>query len=226
MSRSRARLAADWFAKLRQNAVTQEVEHTDVVAAEAAAAAEAEAVSVAAAASMEAALDGKAPTSHTHDYVPERSRSDWNDGTVVNDVIGQIAWQNYGSNHTIFDASKSLSPSGTSVNNTNSTSTWSATYPTLMGWNGSKTYGVRVDTARYANSAGSVSPPAAGTVGSYALLRAKSSSTKTYPNNNVAGSTMSYADTDWNQYSTPAGTWRCMGYAVARTRPTVYLRIS
>ena len=33
MSRSRARLAADWFAKLRQNAVTQEVEHVDVVAA-------------------------------------------------------------------------------------------------------------------------------------------------------------------------------------------------
>ena len=32
MSKSRARLAADWFAKLRQNAVTQEVEHTDVVA--------------------------------------------------------------------------------------------------------------------------------------------------------------------------------------------------
>ena len=31
MSRSRARLAADWFAKLRENAVTQEVEHTDVV---------------------------------------------------------------------------------------------------------------------------------------------------------------------------------------------------
>ena len=31
MSRSRARLAADWFAKLRQNAVTNEVEHTDVV---------------------------------------------------------------------------------------------------------------------------------------------------------------------------------------------------
>ena len=30
MSRSRARLAADWFAKLRQNVVTNEVEHTDV----------------------------------------------------------------------------------------------------------------------------------------------------------------------------------------------------
>ena len=30
MSRSRARLAADWFAKLRQNVVTNEVEHTNV----------------------------------------------------------------------------------------------------------------------------------------------------------------------------------------------------
>ena len=30
MSRSRARLAADWFAKLRQNAATNAVEHIDV----------------------------------------------------------------------------------------------------------------------------------------------------------------------------------------------------
>jgi len=30
MSRSRSRLAADWFSKLRQNAVTNEVEHTNV----------------------------------------------------------------------------------------------------------------------------------------------------------------------------------------------------
>lgn len=66
----------------------------------------------------------------------------------------------------------------------------------------------------------------ANTVGSYSFLRAKSSSTKTYPNNTVAGSTMSYTDADWNQYSTPSGTWRCMAYAVARTRPTLYLRIS
>jgi len=227
---------------------------------------------------LQTALDGKAPTSHTHDYVPERSHTDWNDSTVVNDVIGQIAWQNYGNNHTIFDASKSISPSGTSVNNTNSTNVWSATYPTLMGWNGSSTYGVRVDTARYAdsadraypkrvdnvdlnfnwsgqggqppwlwggsdgsnmyvynpsnfsvdyaNTAGSVSPPTAGSVGSYALLRAKSSSTITYPNTTVAGSTMSYTDVDWNQYSTPSGTWRCMAYAVTRTRPTLYIRIS
>jgi hypothetical protein len=31
MSRSRSRLAADWFAKLRINEITQELEHTDLV---------------------------------------------------------------------------------------------------------------------------------------------------------------------------------------------------
>ena len=35
MSRSKARLAADWFAKLRVNATTQAVEHEDVVTVEA-----------------------------------------------------------------------------------------------------------------------------------------------------------------------------------------------
>jgi hypothetical protein len=55
MSRSRARLAADWFAKLRQNAVTQEVEHTDVVAAEATATA-----------AIQVELDAKAPLDHNH----------------------------------------------------------------------------------------------------------------------------------------------------------------
>lgn len=35
MSRSKARLAADWFAKLRTNAVTQEVEHEALLAVEA-----------------------------------------------------------------------------------------------------------------------------------------------------------------------------------------------
>ena len=95
---------------------------------------------------------GAATSSHTHDYVPERSRSDWNDDTVIGDVIGQMAWQNYGNNHTIFDASKSVSPSGTSINNTNPSISWSATYPTLMGWNGANTYGVRVDRAKQSDT--------------------------------------------------------------------------
>jgi hypothetical protein len=68
-------------------------------------------------------------------------------------VVGQLAWKNYGNGHTIFDASQGTSPSGSSVNNTNAATPWSAAYPTLMGWNGSSTYGVRVDSARVADSA-------------------------------------------------------------------------
>jgi hypothetical protein len=68
-----------------------------------------------------------------------------------------LSWKNYGNNHVIFDASAGTSPSGASINNTNPGTNWSATYGTLMGWNGSSTYGVRVDVCRYADSAGSIS---------------------------------------------------------------------
>ena len=63
-------------------------------------------------------------------------------------LSSQLNWTNYGSGHTIFDASSSLSPAGTSVNNANSQIAWTTTYPSLMGWNGSNTYGVRVDSSR------------------------------------------------------------------------------
>jgi hypothetical protein len=82
-----------------------------------------------------------------------RTQSNWNDSTVINNVVGLLAWKNYGNGHVIFDASQGTSPSGTSVNNTNSQIAWSALYPTLMGWNGGNTYGVRVDSARVADSA-------------------------------------------------------------------------
>ena len=71
-------------------------------------------------------------------------------------VAGQLMWKNYGNNHTIFDASQSTSPDGGGVNNTNSQVAWTGSYPTLMGWNGANTYGVRVDSARVADTAGSV----------------------------------------------------------------------
>ena len=74
-------------------------------------------------------------------------------GVTDNAVIGQMMWKNYGNSHTIFDASNGTSPSGTSVNNTNPDVAWTGTYPTLMGWNGSGTYGVRVDSSRYADNA-------------------------------------------------------------------------
>lgn len=62
-------------------------------------------------------------------------------------------WKNFGNNHTVFDASNGTSPTGTAVNNANSAVAWTATYPTLMGWNGTSTYGVRVDSARVADTA-------------------------------------------------------------------------
>lgn len=71
------------------------------------------------------------------------NRTNYVANETTENVVGQLAWQNYGSNHTIFDASKGISPSGTAVNNTNPAVVWSATCPNLMGWNGSATYGVR-----------------------------------------------------------------------------------
>ncbi len=79
-------------------------------------------------------------------------RAAWASGGNLVDVAGQIGWKNYGNNHTIFDASAGTDPNGGAVNNTNAGTAWSPTYPTLMGFNGSTTYGVRVDVARYSES--------------------------------------------------------------------------
>lgn len=79
------------------------------------------------------------------------TQSNWASTGVVSNVVGMLGWKNYGNSHVIFDASNSTSPSGTSVNNTNPTYAWGASYPTLMGWNGSATYGVRVDRAYQAD---------------------------------------------------------------------------
>jgi len=91
----------------------------------------------------------------TYDYaatkVPIALRTDWASKGILAHVIGQLAWQKNGNNSTIFDASNSLSPSGGAVDNTNATVQWTAGSPVLMGWNGTSTYGVRVDSARSAD---------------------------------------------------------------------------
>jgi hypothetical protein len=80
------------------------------------------------------------------------NQTNWGSTGVISAVVGQLGWKNYGNNHTIFDASNSTSPSGGAVNNTNAQIAWTGTYPTLMGWNGSNTYGVRVDSARVSDN--------------------------------------------------------------------------
>ncbi|MEJ7745355.1 MAG: pyocin knob domain-containing S74 family peptidase [Luteimonas sp.] len=66
-------------------------------------------------------------------------------------VCREMAWKYYGSSHTIIDASAGTAPNGAAINQTNSAQAWTAQYPTLVGWNGSSTYGVRVDSARTAD---------------------------------------------------------------------------
>jgi hypothetical protein len=76
------------------------------------------------------------------------NRNNWNSNGTRTAVVGQLSWNNYGNGHTIFDASSTYSPDDTIVNNSNSQIPWTPTFPSLMGWNGNNTYGVRVDSAR------------------------------------------------------------------------------
>lgn len=80
------------------------------------------------------------------------SANDWSASGAIGSVVGMLAWKNYNNGHVIFDASNSTSPTGSAVNNTNSTSPWSPNYPSLMGWNGTQTFGLRVDSARVADA--------------------------------------------------------------------------
>ncbi|MDF2841760.1 MAG: hypothetical protein K0R00_186 [Herbinix sp.] len=79
-------------------------------------------------------------------------RTIWKTLNSIDAVIGQLGWKHYGNGHTIFDASNSTSPTGVAVNNKDSALAWEPTYPSLMGWNGSATYGLRVDSARKADT--------------------------------------------------------------------------
>jgi len=67
-------------------------------------------------------------------------------------TTGCLSWNNYGNNHVIFDASRGVTPSDTTCNSNTAQIPWSSTYPCLMGWNGASTYGVRVDSAKVADS--------------------------------------------------------------------------
>lgn len=78
--------------------------------------------------------------------------NDWQYRDTLANVAGLLCWKNYGNGHVIFDASAGTAPNGAAVNNTNPQGPWEATRPTLMGWNGSATFGVRVDSARVADN--------------------------------------------------------------------------
>ena len=91
-----------------------------------------------------------------YELVRSRTQGNWAGSGVIDNVVGLLTWKNYGSGHVIFDASNGTTPSGTSCSSSDPQNNWTGTYPTLMGWNGANTYGVRVDSARVADSVGSV----------------------------------------------------------------------
>jgi hypothetical protein len=108
------------------------------------------------------ALSGNATSASSVTFAGVTSkpdRSQWPSTSSLDFVSGQLAWKNYGAGHAIFDASAGTNPIGGAINATNSDNPWSSSYPTLMGFNGVSTYGVRVDSSRVAGSAGT-----AGTV--------------------------------------------------------------
>ena len=67
-------------------------------------------------------------------------------------VANFIGWDHYGNNHVIFDASGATAPNDASVSRNDATIPWEPTNPILMGWDGTSTYGVRVDSARIADT--------------------------------------------------------------------------
>jgi hypothetical protein len=174
------------------------------------------------------------------------NNTNWSTNGTISAVVGQLAWKNYGNSHTIFDASQSTAPNGSGVNNTNAQNAWVGTFPTLMGWNGANTYGVRVDSARVSdNTSGNAATVStittaqvlaaeaglsAGAVGSYAYCtRAGDSLTYTI-GSTIAGSSLRYSNANGLNSGTPGGTWRCMGYAAGTPNSvnttTLWLRIS
>ena len=88
-------------------------------------------------------------------------RNNWSTNGTISAVVGQLSWKNYNNNHTIFDASAGTSPTGTTVNTSNPSVAWAPTYPTLMGFNGTQTYGVRVDSARISDTSSGLNGQAA-----------------------------------------------------------------
>jgi hypothetical protein len=127
-------------------------------------------------------------------------QSNWASTPTPDNVVGLLGWKNYGNGHVIFDASASTTPSGTGCSSTNPTVYWQATFPTLMGWNGTNTYGVRVDSARIADSATS-----AGSV-DFNNLTNKSSGTGTYQTSGDFRAPIFYDSDNTAYYTDPAST--------------------
>jgi hypothetical protein len=142
------------------------------------------------------------------------TRTNWSSNSAGNIVVGQLSWKNYGNNHTIFDASNGTSPDGGAVSNTDSQVAWTGTYPTLMGWNGANTYGVRVDSARVSDSTSSVSS---------SVLGSGTANSTTYLRGDRTWQTISGGATLSNDTTTNATWYPTLSSATSGTYSTAYV---
>lgn len=108
------------------------------------------------------------------------TRATWASNGTVSAVVGQLTWNNFGNNHTIFDASQGVTPSGTACNKTNSDVGWYSDLPALMGWNGTSTHGVRVDSAKSADTATTATTVSNGAISAAKLSGAQTGAAPVY----------------------------------------------
>lgn len=149
-------------------------------------------------------------------YVRNEANSAWVRFAYLDQTANKIA---------LVDDTSVVNTSGTQVGllGDQTTATWQAG----TGATQSLVSPANVKAAILALTSTYTQPTATGAIGTYAFLRAADGSAAVTPAGTVvSGSAMGYADADWNYSGTPSGQWRAMGYAIARTRPTVYLRIS
>jgi hypothetical protein len=226
MSRSRARLAADWFAKLRQNAVTQEVEHTDVVDAETEALeAKADAAAVGIIVGPIGPIGPQGPQGATGATGTVSYNLGQNDLTNGNTIYmdnwyrstGSTGWynQSYGGGINMQDT------------------TWVRVY-------GNKRFYVASTSTSAINTPGgiqcatirggvpSTSASAAGSVGSYALMGVNTAydNVQRTPGSTLSGSALLYANANRSGSTKAGGSWRLMGHiSMASTSSTVNISI-
>jgi len=173
-------------------------------------------------------------------------RNNWTAVGMMAGVVGQIGWRNFGNGHTVFDASAQVTPTGSACSNTTPENDWAPGYPTLMGSNGSTTFGVRVQVANKADTVTTITTAQvttataqaqAGEVGTYAMLSWQDT-TSLVPGTNVTVSSMGmgqnlmYANAAGSVISSqlPSGqVWKCMSHILttnAQTRVGVFIRVS
>lgn len=97
---------------------------------------------------------------HTGNHTPLPYYNNWSGSTSIAErrVIGEIAWKNYGNGHTIIDISSGVTPTGVNKPRENAENQWAPSYPTLVGYNGDSTFGVRVDSCRSADTLAGLPP--------------------------------------------------------------------